>query len=657
MDGSTSTQEHLEEIALERIDPSPTNPRKRFDAAKLQELADSIATKGLISPVVLRPLSGTRYELVVGERRYRASKLAGRTTILSLVRTLTDREVAELQLEENGQREDVHPLEEADAYQHLQRQGAAVEELAARTGKTVAYVRQRLQYCALLKEGREAFLDGHLTAATALLVARIPAPKLQVDAVLELIKPGYGGEIMSPRQAGEHIRGRYMLQLASAPFDRGDASLIEGVPACTGCPKRTGNQAELFADVKSPDTCIDPNCFSAKKDADWKQRSAKARAAGVAVLSEKDTKKVFPHGSHLAYDSEYVDIAEKRYEIAEGKKTIKSALRSHLPDVVLARDPSGGVRELVKKTDLAKACKVAGVSAKPSATSSMNDEQKKLREKLALRRATQGRALEQLVAKVEGGKPDRAFWQFVAELFIQEAGHDETTAVVKRRGVEVPKGLDARGALSGALDGMKEGPIRGLVVELLCATMPHTYATDYGRQIRVACEHFDIDLKALEATVKADISAKKKAKAKPAAAKGKPALKSTTKAAPPKPKPVANVPVWLAVADLKRLAEDRRDQYSEPDVDVDVAWAPAGEYSHAVVDVDVADLLVDMTVDDGIKLYRGTPPPGLALTAGWATTRGTQYTAARARAAGLRVEACECPSELGPEGWLEVSGA
>lgn len=106
MDGSTSTQEHLEEIALERIDPSPTNPRKRFDPAKLQELADSIATKGLISPVVLRPLTGTRYELVVGERRYRASKLAGRTTILALVRTLTDREVAELQLEENGQREE-----------------------------------------------------------------------------------------------------------------------------------------------------------------------------------------------------------------------------------------------------------------------------------------------------------------------------------------------------------------------------------------------------------------------------------------------------------------------------------------------------------------------------------------------------------------------
>jgi len=238
MDGSIDTQEHLEQVALDRIGPSPTNPRKRFDPTKLQELADSIAAKGLISPVVLPPLSGTRFELVVGERRYRASKLAGLNTILALVRTLTDREVCELQLEENGQREDVHPLEEADAYQHLQRQGAALEELAARTGKSTSYVRQRLQYCALGTEGRAAFLDGKLTPATALLIARIPGPKLQADAVKELTRPDYQGEVMGARQAGDHIRGRYMLQLAAAPARGEHASAPHAldVRATTGSP-------------------------------------------------------------------------------------------------------------------------------------------------------------------------------------------------------------------------------------------------------------------------------------------------------------------------------------------------------------------------------------------------------------------------------------
>lgn len=606
MDGNISTQEHLEEIALERIDFSPTNPRKRIDPVKLAELSASIAAKGLISPVVLRPITGSRYELVVGERRYRASKLAGCTTILSLMRTLTDREVCELQLEENGQREDVHPLEEADAYQHLQQQGAALEELAARTGKSVSYVRQRLQYCALGTEGREAFLDGKLTAATALLVARIPSPKLQADAVAELTATDYQGETMSPRRAGDHIRGRYMLQLAAAPFDRGDAALVEGVPACTTCPKRTGAQPELFADVKSPDTCTDPNCFAAKKEADWSRRTAEAKAKGISVLSEKETKKVFQYGSHLAYNSEFVDVGEKKHEIAEGKKTIKAALKKHLPPVVLARDPNGGVHELVRKADFAKACKAAGLSTRPTSPSTEAD--RKAKEALALRRATQQRAMELLVEGVEGAKADRALWVLVTKLFIMEAGHDETTSVAKRRGIDIAKGLDAGTALTLAVPAMKEAPLRALVVELLCSASPSLYSSGYNRQLVAAAEHFGIDMKTVEAAAKAEASAAKKAKAKPAAK----ASKGAAKAAPLKPAPVANIPVWIAVADLKKLGAERLEDYSEPDFDVTIAWSPAGEYSTALVDVDVADLLVDMTVDDGIKLYRNTPPPGLA---------------------------------------------
>lgn len=175
MDGEVPS-EVLRALALDVVDESPTNPRKRFDPVKLAELAESIRGKGLISPVTARP-RGDRYELVVGARRFRASKLAGATTILARVRDYTDREVCEVQLEENGQRDDVHPLEEADAYAHLQRQGAPLEELAARTGKSVGYVRQRLQYCALGADAREAFLDGKLTPATALLVARIPVAR------------------------------------------------------------------------------------------------------------------------------------------------------------------------------------------------------------------------------------------------------------------------------------------------------------------------------------------------------------------------------------------------------------------------------------------------------------------------------------------------
>lgn len=622
MDGITPTTEQLEDLALDRIDASPTNPRKRFDPVKLAELADSIRGKGLIQPVTVRPVTGSRYELVVGERRYRASGLAGCATILCIVRTLTDREVAEVQLEENGQREDVHPIEEADAYQHLQKQGAALEELAARTGKSVSYVRQRLQYCALGTEAREAFLDGALTAATALLVARIPGPKLQADAVADLTRPRFGGELISNREAGDHIRGRYMLQLAAAPFDRGDATLIEGVPPCTTCPKRTGAQPELFADVKSPDTCTDPNCFAAKKEADWSRRTAEAKTKGISVLSEKEAKKLFPYGSSLAYGAAFVDVAEKSHEIGEGKKSIKSTLKGGLPPVVLARDPSGGVHELVLKADLTKACKAAGIETKPMHVSASNDAEKKAREKMVLMRATQERALGQLVTAVEGAKVDHTFWLLLAQLVVRGAPADTTKAVMKRRGIEETKKLAGESALAAAVESMKDAPLRALVVERLCAATPYSYASTYNAHLLLAAEAFGVDLKKLEAEVKAELTAKKKAKAKPAAAaKGKPskpaakASKSTTKAAPPRPAPVANIPVWIAIADLKKLGAERLEDYSEPDFDTVISWAPAGEYSTALVDVDVADLLVDMTVDDHIKLYRHSPPPGLAPTA------------------------------------------
>jgi ParB family chromosome partitioning protein len=101
---TTATQQDLEFIPLDQISPSPTNPRKTFDDAKLKELAESIMTKGLIQPIVVRPHvngAGTKFEVVAGERRYRASKLAGLRTILCIVRELEDVAVLELQTIEN----------------------------------------------------------------------------------------------------------------------------------------------------------------------------------------------------------------------------------------------------------------------------------------------------------------------------------------------------------------------------------------------------------------------------------------------------------------------------------------------------------------------------------------------------------------------------
>jgi ParB/RepB/Spo0J family partition protein len=179
--------EELKSIPLAQIAPSPTNPRKTFDAAKLQELANSIGTKGLIQPIVVRPYPALnpagvnpngkglpKYELVAGERRFRASKLASLETILSVVRELDDVQVLEIQTIENLQRDDVHPLEEADGYAALMKSaGYDVDQIAAKIGKSTKYVYDRIKLLQLIPAAKKYFLDGEITAGHAIQLARL----------------------------------------------------------------------------------------------------------------------------------------------------------------------------------------------------------------------------------------------------------------------------------------------------------------------------------------------------------------------------------------------------------------------------------------------------------------------------------------------------
>lgn len=181
--------EELKDIPLDQIFPSPTNPRKTFDAPKLQELADSISSKGLVQPIVVRPrvdpnpntraLNGSRYEIVAGERRYRAHQLAGLHTIRSIVRDLDDVAVLELQIIENNQRDDVHPLEEAEGYVALMKAARYdAEQIAAKVGRSPKYVYDRIKLLQLIPELKKAFVEGEITAGHAILLARL-APEGQ----------------------------------------------------------------------------------------------------------------------------------------------------------------------------------------------------------------------------------------------------------------------------------------------------------------------------------------------------------------------------------------------------------------------------------------------------------------------------------------------
>src|SRR5713226_9968019 len=169
----------IQDIPIAKIRESKTNPRRFFHEAKLAELADNIRQHGVLQPILLRPLpegeAGT-FELVAGTRRYRACKLAKRDSIPATVRELTDAQALELQVIENVQRVDVHPLDEAQGYAaliELQSDTYTVESIASRVGRSPAYVSGRLRLIQLIPEAKQAFYDEKLTVAHAFEIARL----------------------------------------------------------------------------------------------------------------------------------------------------------------------------------------------------------------------------------------------------------------------------------------------------------------------------------------------------------------------------------------------------------------------------------------------------------------------------------------------------
>ena len=323
-------------LALDRITPSLTNPRKTFDAAKLQDLADSIKASGVHQPVVVRSLPGSRladtdrtvqYELVVGERRYRASQLAGVDTIPAIVRTLSDNEVLEIQVVENLQRDDLAPLEEAEGYDHLmQHTGLSADEVAAKIGKSRSYVYAKLKLLDLCQEVRQALRDGSIDASRALLIARIPDGKLQIKALSVATAP-QGGAADAPgvRAFGQWLQQNVMLRLEGAPFPITDARLTSA-GSCKDCPKRTGANPDLFSDVAGADVCTDPACYHLKEAAHHAHLVHQAQAKGLKVLAGADAKAVVTHQWDRDALDGYTRLDSQRHDATGAPTSLRNLL-------------------------------------------------------------------------------------------------------------------------------------------------------------------------------------------------------------------------------------------------------------------------------------------------------------------------------------------
>lgn len=352
-------------VTLEQLQVSTANAqaerRKHFEKGALGELAASIKSHGLLSPIIARPVNG-HFEVVAGERRMLAAKIAGLSAISVDVRTLTDEQVLEIQLIENLQREGLHPLAEAEGYEQLHGFGHSTDEIADKVGKSKAYVYARIKLLALGPAPREAFYAGRVSPSIALLLARIPVASLQRDACGQVTQGRYGnGEPMSFREARDHIEHNYMLRLSEAPFPTKDAEILPKVGACGPCPKRTGNQSDLFADIKSADVCTDPGCFKLKREAWGKLQIAKAKESGQRVITGGEAKKIMDgYGDNVSYSSGFASLDSTCHDDPK-HRTFKQLLGKDAQTVLVQSPKTGVVIEVIEKSSVVKQLKKDGV--------------------------------------------------------------------------------------------------------------------------------------------------------------------------------------------------------------------------------------------------------------------------------------------------------
>ena len=182
----------INEIPISQIEANPNQPRREFDPEALQELATSIREIGIIQPITLRQIDENRFQIIAGERRWRASQIAGLTAVPAYIRTISDESIMEMALVENIQREDLNAIEIALAYQHLlENDGMTQEKVSERVGKSRAAIANYLRLLRLPAQIQLSLQKKEIDMGHARALLSIDSPSLQIKLYKEIMKNNY----------------------------------------------------------------------------------------------------------------------------------------------------------------------------------------------------------------------------------------------------------------------------------------------------------------------------------------------------------------------------------------------------------------------------------------------------------------------------------
>jgi len=510
----------IQDIPLVKIRESKTNPRRLFDEAKLAELAENIRQHGVLQPILVRPLpdgEAGMYELVAGARRYRASKLVKRESIPAMVRELTDAQALELQVIENVQRVDVHPLDEAQGYAaliQLQPNTYTVESIATRVGRSPAYVSGRLRLIQLVSEAKQAFYEDKLTVAHAFEIARLQ-PNDQRRALQECfphhrnagaIFKDKGAEAVTVRQLRQWTAREIHLDLTNAPFDPQDEKLLPSAGACSRCPKQTGSNPLLFPEIpRRASICTDRECYRAKVEALVQIRVKPLEEKGEKPLrvSQAPAWQANGHAKDVLYEGQY------RRAKAKGECPNTKAA------VLIDGKSAGTILYLCQ----AEKCEVHNLVTRYQPTPQEVAQRKK--EPLAERveKLSRVRVLETIRKKLPDAlsRPDL---EMVALDYFRRLGHDNHRRLFKLYACEEKKSKTSWGAqtvdyeniAAAAVQSMKAPDLNRFLV--VCALVSDLYCPGYNSSqslpkdsnLAVTAARYKIDIPKIAATVRAELT-------------------------------------------------------------------------------------------------------------------------------------------------------
>jgi ParB family chromosome partitioning protein len=502
-------------VSLSLLNESKTNPRRTFEETALKELAESIRSQGVLSPLLVRPLTENGFEIIAGARRYRAAQMAEVPTVPVRIVNFSDAAALEAQLVENLIRSEIHPMEEAQGFRallDLEEPKYSIEQIAAKVGKSSVFVASRLKLTDLAPAAVDAFYADEIGVGHAVLLSKLPGDQ-QEAALKACFKEVYNNGASKParillpvRNLQFWIDSNILLVLKDAPFNKRDAQLVPAAGSCADCPKRTGHNKLLFGDDlgRQGDRCTDPGCYGAKVSAHVaKTIAAKPELVQISTAygGQKEDSPVLPRNKYTA-------IRDDKPKSKDDAKRPEFKVCKFTTEAIITEGSDVGT---VHKVCANPSCPVHH----PKQQTSRNDEkwkaeQEKQRKEQAIANTTGLRVLVAIGATVPVRLMKRDLL-FILEKLVSLMDENRMEMLARQHGIRQKR--DDGGVAKTLLAFLRrtdEGTLSRLLVEssiLLAASRGNPSSV-----LKDAATAYKVDTDTVAAKVRQEFAAKEKAK-------------------------------------------------------------------------------------------------------------------------------------------------